>query len=79
MNCAIDGTVRQIYQVNWAIDGTVYIGGSANVTGNACRGEENLVVVRNDDFLTKYLEWFWRLWHDSQSSFVKGEDLLARD
>ena len=51
----------------WAIDGQVYLGGSANLTNNACKSEEHLIVIRDQEFLQEHLNWFENLWSNPQA------------
>ena len=47
----------------WVCDGEVYLGGSANFTNNSMTNSlEHVVIVKDDAFITKYLEWFEGLW-----------------
>ena len=48
---------------SWVIDGTTVITGSPNFTNNGMENsEEVLTIIRNEDYITNYLEWFERLW-----------------
>ena len=75
---ALDLSMRSRYAIlhakTFAIDGQVYIGGSANFTNNSCNSEENLVVVRDEKVVFDYMNWFDALWTSAESSVV--EDAL---
>ena len=47
----------------WLIDGEIYIGGSSNFTDNSLMNSiENCVVVKQEEFVATYLDWFEGLW-----------------
>ena len=47
----------------WVIDGTTTLTGSANFTNNGMEySEEVLTIIRHDEYITSYLEWFERIW-----------------
>ena len=48
----------------WLIDGTTVLTGSPNFTNNGLDNSEetHTVIRRQDEYVTKYLEWFERLW-----------------
>ena len=47
-----------LHAKTWCVDGLTYLGGSANFTNNACHSEENLLIIRDPQFLADYMNWF---------------------
>ena len=48
---------------SWVIDGATALTGSPNFSNNGIeKSEELLTIIRNEEFITGYLEWFERLW-----------------
>ena len=57
------GTYAVMHAKTWVIDGTTALTGSPNFTNNGMENsEEVLTVIRCDEYVTGYLEWFERLW-----------------
>ena len=57
------GTYSVLHAKTWALDGRVYLGGSANFTSNGLeKSEEQLVIVKDENFLASYMDWFEGLW-----------------
>ena len=73
------GEYAILHAKTWAIDGSTYIGGSANFTRNACRSEENLVIIRDEKFLNDYHVWFCQLWDSEASRTLIKDDFLPSD
>ena len=62
---------------SWVCDGEVLIGGSANFTRNGIQNNvEHLIITRDDESITLYLEWFERLWLEG-SSITDGRSFLG--
>ena len=52
-----------LHAKTWLCDGLVYIGGSANFTNNSLNNsQEHVVIIKDNEFTTKYLAWFEGLW-----------------
>ena len=52
-----------LHAKTWLCDGLVYVGGSANFTNNSLNNsQENIVIIKEDEFVTSYLAWFEGLW-----------------
>ena len=48
---------------SWVCDGEVFIGGSVNFTRNGIENNvEHLIITKDEESITAYLEWFERLW-----------------
>ena len=48
---------------SWVCDGEVFIGGSVNFTRNGIENNvEHLIITKDEESITTYLEWFERLW-----------------
>ena len=57
------GEYAVMHAKSWAVDGSTVITGSPNFTTNGMeRSEEALTIIRDDGYITNYLEWFERLW-----------------
>ena len=57
------GKFAIMHAKSWVIDGSTALVGSVNFTDNGVdNSEELLMVVRHDDFITTYMEWFERIW-----------------
>jgi phosphatidylserine/phosphatidylglycerophosphate/cardiolipin synthase-like enzyme len=47
---------------SWVCDGEVFIGGSVNFTRNGVENNvEHLIITKDEESITTYLEWFERL------------------
>ena len=70
------GKFAIMHAKSWMIDGSIALIGSVNFTDNGVNhSEELLTVVRDDDFITPYMEWFERIW--AIASVVEREALEA--
>jgi phosphatidylserine/phosphatidylglycerophosphate/cardiolipin synthase-like enzyme len=57
------GHYSAMHPKSWVCDGEVYLGGSVNFTSNGVnRNEEHLLIIKDEEVVTTYLEWFERLW-----------------
>ena len=57
------GSFASLHAKTWVCDGEVYLGGSSNFTNNSMTNNiENLLVVKSEPVITKYMEWFERVW-----------------
>jgi phosphatidylserine/phosphatidylglycerophosphate/cardiolipin synthase-like enzyme len=62
---------------SWVCDGEVLIGGSANFTRNGIQNNvEHLIITRDDESITLYLEWLEHLWLEG-SSITDGRSFLG--
>ena len=57
------GDFSAMHAKSWVCDGEVYLGGSVNFTPNGInRNEEHLLIIKEAEVITTYLEWFEQLW-----------------
>ena len=57
------GGYSVMHAKSWVVDGTTALIGSPNFTANGMENsEEILTIIRNEDCISSYLDWFERLW-----------------